>query len=392
MRYRLVRMTAGSMALKVSTRGQPKYMSEHGFDVTMISSAGWELPGVIELEKCPHIEVNLTRKLSPFADIISIYKLYRIFKKIRPHIIHTENLKANLAGPIAGYFAGIPVRIQTMAGLVSPTKKGLKGWLIRQAEILSFKFATDVWPNSHKSMEYMIKTNMVSAKKTTVIGRGSTNGIDLERFDPAVIRTERLEEIKRSVDYTASDKILLFVGRMVKDKGVEELITAFENLQPKFSDIKLVLLGPLEADLDPLNAATLNAIKNNKRIVHIDWTDEVEYYLTIATLFVFPSYREGFPNVIMQAGAMECPVVCSDIVGNNEIVTHRVNGILHRSQDAAALYEAVSFAIENIDFMKQLVVNLKHDMITYYNRYTLYELYIAKYKELVEKRSKKPVH
>ena len=236
-------MTAGSMALKVSTRGQPKYMSEHGFDVTMISSAGWELPGVIELEKCPHIEVNLTRKLSPFADIISIYKLYRIFKKIRPHIIHTENLKANLAGPIAGYFAGIPVRIQTMAGLVSPTKKGLKGWLIRQAEILSFKFATDVWPNSHKSMEYMIKTNMVSAKKTTVIGRGSTNGIDLERFDPAVIRTERLEEIKRSVDYTASDKILLFVGRMVKDKGVEELITAFENLQPKFSDIKVIALS-----------------------------------------------------------------------------------------------------------------------------------------------------
>ena len=389
MKYRLVRMTAGSMALKVSTRGQPRYMSEHGFDVTMISSAGWELPGVISLEGCPHIEVNLTRKLSPLSDIRSIYKLYRIFKKIRPDIIHTENLKANLAGPIAGYFAGVPVRIQTMAGLVSPTKKGLKGWLIRQAEILSFKFATDVWPNSHRSMEYMIRTKMVRASKTKVIGRGSTNGIDLERFNAAAINKERLEEIKRTVDHTEGDQILLFAGRMVKDKGVEELVAAFVRLQKEFPNCKLVLLGPQEADLDPLKEETIKTISDHDRIIHIQWTDEVEYYLTIATLFVFPSYREGFPNVIMQAGAMKCPVVCSDIVGNNEIVTHEVNGILHRSQDENSLYEAVRFALNNKAHMGQLALKLYHDMATYYNRYTIYELYIKEYKELVEQRAKR---
>jgi glycosyltransferase involved in cell wall biosynthesis len=381
-------MTAGSMALKVSTRGQPKYMSEHGFEVTMISSAGWEIPGVLALEGCPHIEVNLTRKLSPLSDIRSIYKLYRIFKKLKPHIIHTENLKANLAGPIAGYFAGVPVRIQTMAGLVSPVKKGFKGWLIRQAEKLSFKFATDVWPNSHKSMEYMIRTKMVDASKTKVIGRGSTNGIDLERFNPDVIHKDRLEEIKKTVDYSDSDQILLFAGRMVKDKGVEELVAAFVRLQHDFPQVKLVLLGPQEADLDPLNEGTINTIRDHKRIVHIDWTDEVEYYLSIAALFVFPSYREGFPNVIMQAGAMKCPVVCSDIVGNNEIVTHRVNGILHTSQDEGSLYEAVCFALKNKEFMNQLALKLRHDMVTYYDRYSIYELYIKEYKELVAKRSK----
>jgi glycosyltransferase involved in cell wall biosynthesis len=309
---------------------------------------------------------------------------------MKPHIIHTENLKANLAGPIAGYFAGVPVRIQTMAGLVSPTKKGLKGWLIRQAEILSFKFATDVWPNSHKSMEYMIRTKMVPASKTMVIGRGSTNGIDLERFNSNAIDHERLSAIKRSVDYAETDQILLFAGRMVKDKGVEELVAAFERLQDQFPNCKLVLLGPQEADLDPLKAGTLHAISNNKRIVHIDWTDEVEYYLAIATLFVFPSYREGFPNVIMQAGAMKCPVVCSDIVGNNEIVTHRVNGILHSSQDENLLYEAVLFALNNKEYMNQMALKLYNDMVTYYDRYTLYELYIKKYKELVERRAKKP--
>lgn len=391
MRYRLVRMTAASMALKVSTRGQPKYMSEHGFDVTMISSDGWELPGVKALEGVPHIEVNLTRKLSPVADFISIYKLYRIFKKLKPHIIHTENLKANLAGPIAGYFAGVPVRIQTMAGLVSPMKKGLKGWLIRQAEILSFQFCTDVWPNSHTSMDYMVRTKMIKAAKAKVIGRGSTNGIDLERFNPAAIKPERLDEIKKTVDFQSGDQVLLFAGRMVKDKGVEELVAVFERLQPEFPHLKLVLLGPLEADLDPLNSRTLQSISSNKRIVHINWTDEVEYYLSFAKLFVFPSYREGFPNVIMQAGAMKCPVVCSEIVGNIDIITHKVNGILHKVQDEDSLYEAVLFALHNNDQMHQLALKLYSDMVTYYDRYALYELYIKEYKELYAKRAKQPV-
>ncbi|MEO6488851.1 MAG: glycosyltransferase [Ferruginibacter sp.] len=388
MRYRLVRMTAACMALKVSTRGQPKYMTEHGFDVTMISSDGWELPGVIALEQCPHIEVNLTRKLSPFADIRSIYKLYRIFKKIKPHIIHTENLKANLAGLIAGYFAGVPVRIQTMAGLVSPTKKGLKGWMIRQAEILSFKFATDVWPNSYNSLEFMLRTKMVSASKTKVIGKGSTNGIDLERFNSKAIKPSRLDEIKASVDLQPGDRILVFAGRMVKDKGVQELVAGFERLQNEFPGSKLVLLGPQEADLDPLPKKTIDAISNNERIIHIEWTDEVEYYLSIAELFVFPSYREGFPNVIMQAGAMKCPVVCSDIVGNIDIITHNINGILHKSQDEDALYEAVRFALNNKEKMLQLVEHLHNDMVTHYDRYKIYQLYIQNYYELVEKRSK----
>lgn len=388
MKYRLVRMTAASMALKVSTRGQPKYMSEHGFDVTMISSDGWELPGVIALEQCPHIEVNLTRKLSPLSDARSIYRLYRIFKKLKPHIIHTENLKANLAGLIAGYLAGVPVRIQTMAGLVSPVKKGLKGWLIRQAEILSFRFATDVWPNSNRSMEYMLKTGMVKASKTKVIGHGSTNGIDLERFSGNAIQPQRLDEIKKTIFFEPGDQVLLFAGRMVKDKGVEELVAVFERLQVEFPNAKLVLLGPQEADLDPLKNETLRSIRANDRIIHIEWTDEVEYYLSLATLFVFPSYREGFPNVIMQAGAMHCPVVCSNIIGNADIITHGKNGVLHTSQEEDSLYDAARYALNHPGEMRRMAENLYQDMVTYYDRYIIYELYIKEYKELLAKRSK----
>lgn len=376
------------MALKVSTRGQPRYMSEHGFDVTMISSDGWELPSVKALEQVPHIEVHLTRKLSPVTDARSIWKLYKLFRKMKPDIIHTENLKANLCGLIAGWMAGVPVRIQTMAGLVSPTKKGFKGWMIRQAEIISFWFATDVWPNSYSSLNFMLKTKMVNPKKARVIGKGSTNGIDLERFNPDAIKPARLEEIKKTVNWQPNDRILLFAGRMVRDKGVEELVGAFGRIYKNFPNLKLVLLGPEEADLDPLSDETRAAIRNNRQIIHIEWTDEVEYYLAISELFVFPSYREGFPNVIMQAGAMKCPVVCSKVFGNIDIITNRVNGLLHESQNTDALLDSLNEALNNKPLMQKLGDQLYKDMVDHYDRYTIYELYIKEYKELVKLRSK----
>jgi glycosyltransferase involved in cell wall biosynthesis len=382
-------MTAASMALKVSTRGQPRYMSEHGFDVTMISSNGWELPGVKALEQVPHIEVHLTRKLSPVTDARSIWKLYKIFRKMKPDIIHTENLKANLCGLIAGWMAGVPVRIQTMAGLVSPTKKGFKGWMIRQAEIISFWFATDVWPNSHSSLDFMLKTKMVNPKKARVIGKGSTNGIDLERFNPDTIDQNRLGEIKQTINWQPDDRILLFAGRMVRDKGVEELVGAFEKMHRLYPGLKLVLLGPEEADLDPLSENTRAAIRNNDKIIHIEWTDEVEYYLALSELFVFPSYREGFPNVIMQAGAMKCPVVCSRVFGNIDIITNRVNGLLHDSQNTDALIDLLHEALNDPELMKNLAAQLHRDMVEHYNRYTIYELYIKEYRELVRLRKKR---
>jgi len=363
-------------------------MSEHGFDVTMISSDGWELPSVIALEQVPHIKVNLTRKLSPITDLRSIWKLYRLFRKMKPDIVHTENLKANLCGLIAAWLAGVPVRIQTMAGLVSPSKKGLKGKLIRQAEIISFWFATDVWPNSKSSLKFMLQTRMISPKKARIIGNGSTNGVDLERFNPNAIKGDRLDEIRKSVEWSPDDRILLFVGRVVKDKGVEELVSAFESIYHRYPGLKLVLVGPEEEDLDPVSDETKNSIKNNPRVYHIKWSDEVEYYLAISELFVFPSYREGFPNVIMQAGAMKCPVVCSRVFGNIDIITDHVNGVLHEGQNTDALVEALNLALTNKPLMKKLADKLYNDMVSHFNRYCLYKLYVKEYNDLISRHSK----
>ena len=383
-----MRITAASLALKISIRGQMKYMSSHGFDVTMVSSAGPELEEVIAVEQCPHIAVNITRKITPFADIRTIYTLYRFFKKNKPQIIHSENLKANLVGMIAGYLAKVPVRIQTMAGLVSPNVPGLKGKLIRMAEMISFRFATDVWPNSNSSLKYMLSTNMLPAKKARVIGAGSSNGVDLQKYNRLSIKPDRLEEIEKMISYEPGQRVLLFAGRMVKDKGIQELVSVFSKLQQSIPSLKLVLLGPSEDELDPLNDETRSMIKNNNSITHISWTDEVEYYFALAELFVFPSHREGFPNVLMQAGAMQVPVVCSAIVGNIDIVDDRISGILHEVKQEQSLYEAVLFALSNKEQMKEMADMLYQKMKNSYDRDILYSQYRDAYITLIKANEK----
>ena len=383
-----MRITAASLALKISVRGQMRYMSSHGFDVTMISSNGPEVPEVIKAEQCPHIAVNITRKITPVEDLRTIYRLYRVFKKHQPHIIHSENLKANLLGMIAGYFAKVPVRIQTMAGLVSPNVSGVKGKLIRMAEMISFRFATNVWPNSNSSLEYMLRTKMIRAGKATVIGAGSSNGVDLVKYNRSAIDATRLEEIKKTIQYKPGERILLFAGRMVKDKGIQELVKAFTRLQKELPSLKLVILGPAEDELDPVDVTTKETIRANPSIVHISWTDEVEYYFALAELFVFPSHREGFPNVLMQAGAMQVPVVCSAIVGNIDIVEDKQSGLLHEVKNEESLFENILYALQHQVQMQEMAMALYLKMKNNFNRDILYQQYMDAYLALITAKEK----
>lgn len=382
-----MRITAASLALKISVRGQMRYMQANGFDVTMISSPGPEVEEVIKAEQCPHIAIPISRKITPVADLKTIYSLYRVFRKHKPHIIHSENLKANLLGMIAGWLARVPVRIQTMAGLVSPNVPGIKGRLIRWSEMISFRFASNVWPNSRSSLQYMLDTKMINAKKATVIGAGSSNGVDLEKYNRLSIDQVRLEEIKKTVQYNPGERILLFAGRVVKDKGIQELLAVFVSLQQQIPALKLVILGPAEDELDPVDPAAKNEINTNPSIVHISWTDEVEYYFALAELFVFPSHREGFPNVLMQAGAMQVPVVCSSIIGNIDIVDDKVSGLWHEVKNQQSLQEAVLYALQHPREMKQMADKLYKKMLDHYDRFVLYKQYKDAYVQLIKEKT-----
>ncbi len=353
---KIIRITTVPMALKYLLPGQMNFMKKNGYDVLMISADGKELPDVIASEKCRHKIVPMTRKITPLQDLWCLVQLIKIFSKEKPDIVHTHTPKAGLLGMIAASICGIKTRIHTVAGLPMMVEKGMKFRLLKLIEKLTYAAATNVWPNSGSLLNYITENKLTKKSKLQVIGKGSSNGINLSRFNAGKLNPEAIDEIKTQINYSADNTYLLFMGRLVKDKGIVELINTFIALQPNRPQLRLLLVGDFEHTLDPLPNHITEIIKNNDAVIHIPWTNKVEYFMNIADSFVFPSHREGFPNVLLQAGAMKLPVICSNIPGNIDIVQDKHTGLLFQTANERSLFEAIEYALnhkENTSFMAQ---------------------------------------
>ena len=379
----LIRITTVPMAFKVLLAGQPKFMSENGFNVIMISADGKEVEDLKKQEGCKHIIVPMTRRITPFRDIISFFKLRRIIKKYRPDIVHTHTPKAGLLGMLAARSAGIKIRIHTVGGLPLIIETGFKRRLLILTEKITYFGATEIWPNSRSMMNFIIDKKLSEPQKLSVIDNGSTNGIDLKKFSKQNLNEEIKNKIKASLPQSKGFKILC-VGRMVKDKGIEELVSVFEKLQ-KLYPLQLILAGPFEPKLDPLSSQTLDTIINNPAITHISWSDSIEYYMALSDIFVHPSHREGFPNVILQAGAMHLPVICSNIPGNADIIQNEKTGLMFEVKNEDDLYTKLKFAIENKERTEQIAQALFDEVTQLYNRKRIHEVILNTYNRLLEK-------
>ncbi|HUR64946.1 MAG TPA: glycosyltransferase family 4 protein [Chitinophagaceae bacterium] len=385
---KLIRITTAPLSLKYLLFNQMRYMNEHGFDVIMVSSEGKEWPDLIANEKCQHRIIPMTRKMTPFKDLASLWKLYRLFKKERPDIIHSHTPKAGLLAMLAARMAGIKPRIHTIAGLRFMTATGTTRRILVSMEKLTAKAATHVWPNSHSLLNYIQENKLVSDKKLEVIGHGSSNGVDLNRFSSAALRPEKLERIKQQIKYDPSCRYLLNMGRIVKDKGVAEVLESFKIVYEKDKQLRLVVLGAFEDDLDPISDEAREILKNHPAIIHIDWSDEVEYFMHLSHLLVHASYREGFPNTLLQSGAMNCPIVCSAIEGSIDIVTDKQTGLLFEPRNQKDLLEKLEYALAHPAEMKVLADALRQKVTDYFSQAYLHECLRKKYIELLDKKNK----
>lgn len=381
---KIVRVTTVPMALKVLLRGQMKYMKENGFEVIMVSADGKELQDVLRYEGCPHHMIPMTRKITPFADLISLWRLYRFLKKEKPDIVHSHTPKAGLLAMLAAKMAGIKLRIHTIAGLRFMTSAGLTRKILVGMEKVTANAATHVWPNSNSLLRYVKENKLVKPGKLEVIGKGSSNGIDLGRFSKSTLVASEIERAKQVISYDSSLTYILSVGRIVKDKGISELANAFVTLYNGNKKLRLVLIGSFEEKLDPLDENVMNLIKTHPGIILAGWHDEVEYYMSIANLLVHASYREGFPNVVLQAGAMECPIVCSRIEGNIDIVDEGINGVIFTSKDETDLYQKLKQAIDDPVGMKQKAVLLRKKIEENFDRKFVQEQLRKKYDLLLQ--------
>jgi len=321
------------------------------FEVVGVSCGGDMLNKVQEQEGVRVVPITLTRKITLLQDLKSVYQLYRLFKKEKPFIVHSHTPKAGTAGMVAAKLAGVPHRLHTIAGLPLLEATGTKRKILNLVEKVTYACATKIYPNSFGLQDIILDANFTSKEKLKVIGHGSSNGIDTSFFDPALYSSDDKAELRAELGFTASDIVFTFVGRLVADKGINELIEAFKKLATFRNDIKLLLVGTFETELDPLLPETLAYIYDSPLIAGVGWQDDVRPYFAITDVLTFPSYREGFPNVVMQAGAMKVYSIVTDINGCNEIIKEGENGTIIPVKDAEALFEKMQHFCEHKDSM-----------------------------------------
>jgi glycosyltransferase involved in cell wall biosynthesis len=385
LKKKLIRITTvpGSFGL---LKGQLKFLSEHGYNIIAISSS--KTATVRSLEEVSQTEgvrvypVEMSRKISPVKDLKSVWKLYIFFKKEKPNIIHSITPKAGLLSMIAARFAGIPIRIHTFTGLIFPSKTGLYQKLLIWMDRLLCFCATNIYPEGKGVKNDLIKYKITN-KPLKIIGNGNINGIDTSFFDPQLISEEQKTNLRNSLGIKPDDFIFLFVGRIVKDKGINESVSAFKVLYERYTNIKLLLVGRIEKELDPLLKETEIEIKKNPNIILAGYQNDIRPYLAIANTFVFPSYREGFPNVILQAAAMNLCCIVTNINGCNEIIKDGKNGFIIPVKSIESLINAMEYVCRNPELTKKLGHGSRDEIIEKYERKYIWGKILEEYNSIL---------
>ena len=379
---KLLRLTTVPISLHKLLQGQPQYMMQNGIEVVLASAEGKEIP---EIEKTTGLKVHtlpLTRKISPLTDLKALWHTYKLIKKEKPDIVHTHTPKAGIVGMLAAKLAGVPIRMHTVAGLPLMQATGLKRKILNTVERLTAWAATGVYPNSYQLADFMIQEKLAPKTKVKVLANGSSNGIDLSYFNPEYFSKEQNTALRKKLHLKPMDVVLIFIGRLVGDKGINELVQAFTKLQLQIPDIKLLLVGSEEPELDPLQVQTREEIHKNPNIITTGWVEDVRPYLAISDLFVFPSYREGFPNVVLQAGAMGLASIVSDINGSNEIIIHNQNGLIIPVKDKEALESVMERLITDLELKQNLSAQSRELIQKRFDQKLVWQALLEEYRRL----------
>ena len=333
---KIIRATTVPISLDTFCRGVLKMLSEK-YEVVALSSPGMEMQTIAEREGVRTIEVPMERHISLMKDVRALWQLILVFRREHPTMVHSMTPKAGLLCMVAAWLTRVPVRVHTFTGLVFPTAKGLQRKLLMWTDRITCRCATYVIPEGEGVKNDLLNYG-ITQKPLRVLGFGNIRGVDMHYYN-------RRSEVMEKATTLRDDSCItfLFVGRIVRDKGIDELCEAFDRLSKEYPQTRLLLVGWREDDLDPVSDKTQDLIDSNPSINYVGeiWGDDLLAYYAAADCFVLPSYREGFPNTVLEAGAMGLPSIVTDINGSREIIVENENGMIVPPRDADALFVAM---------------------------------------------------
>ena len=352
LKKKIIRACTVSMSIDFVTGMLPDLMKK--YEVVILSSPGPEMDEVREQHGVKTIAVPMERHISLKHDLMSLWRMIRVFRKEKPDMVHSMTPKAGLLCMMAAWLTRVPVRVHTFTGLVFPTATGLTRRILMLTDSITCFCATHVIPEG-EGVKMDLLNHGITHKPIKVLGYGNVRGVDMERFsrrenplsensyqlsvisyrlsveDTDGLKDSKTQNLKNSELITDNTELItdnfvfLFVGRIVRDKGMNELMKAFQRLSEKYPDVRLVLVGRYEEGLDPVSEETKRIIQENPNIETpgSKYGDDLVRSYAEADCFVFPSYREGFPNTVLEAGAMGLPCIVTDINGSREIIVEK---------------------------------------------------------------------
>ena len=409
MKKKLIRITTADISLDGLLKGQLKFLNQY-FEVVGVAKDTGVLKEVSEREGIRVVDAPLERPISLVKDIKGLWFLYRLFRKEKPWCVHANTPKGSLLAMIAAWFACVPHRVYTVTGLRYQGAHGMLRTILKTMERLSCLFATNVIPEGQGVLQCLKRDN-ITKKSLQVIHYGNINGKDteflsrdntiqtasLKQADKQIILRNLSEKEARNIvrsglGFSNNDFIYIFIGRLVNDKGLGELADALRKLEDEKLEIKLLLIGEIDGEDDALAKDKLNYLMQSKNVKYIGVQSDIRPYLMASDVLVFPSYREGFPNVPLEAGALGLPAIVTNINGSNEIIEDGVNGkIIQAPLDnkgmrvndiTIELYTMMKWFYYHPEEVKRMGENARPIICERYEQHNVWKAILEYYKQL----------
>jgi glycosyltransferase involved in cell wall biosynthesis len=375
-----------AVSMNIILKGQLAFMNQY-FDVVGVT--GYHEKHVRDIVSREGVRVHtieIARAISPWRDMVALWKLYRFFRLERPDMVHTHTPKAGLLGMLAAWLARVPVRLHTVAGLPLMEVTGIRRVVLNIAERVTYFCAHRIYPNSRGLHKVILDSHFCDAEKLKVLANGASNGINVDFFKPdyAGDLSANRQSLRKQYGVHEHEIVFCLVSRIAREKGIKELLEAFLSMRTAGMPIKLLLIGTFEEHYGKPDEETKSIISTHPDIISPGRFDDVRPFYSMSDIYVFPSYREGFPNSLMEAGAMGLPSIATDINGCNEIIEPGVNGILIPVKSVDALQREMTRLVQDVPLRKQLASAARPMITERFNRELIWKAMLEDYQSMLK--------